>query len=69
MLVGNKRDRRDRVIPYNTAMEFARKRNFGYVEVSAKSGLGIKMCFERMVLEIYKFQTLEFDIDEKEKRN
>lgn len=55
MLVGNKRDRRDRVITYNTAMEFAKKRNFGYVEVSAKSGLGIKMCFERMVLEIYKF--------------
>jgi GTPase SAR1 family protein len=55
MLVGNKRDRRDRVITYNQAMDFAKKRNFGYVEVSAKNRLGIKMCFERMVLEIYKF--------------
>ena len=38
------------------------------MEVSAKNGLGIKEMFSRMTQEIYKFQQLEFDIDEAAKK-
>ena len=49
-------------------MKYAKQNNFGYVEVSAKSGLGVKELFSRMTQEIYKFQQLEFDIDEAAKK-
>jgi len=42
MLLGNKKDKsKQREVPYNLAMQYARQRNFGYVEVSAKSGLSV----------------------------
>jgi GTPase SAR1 family protein len=49
MLLGNKRDKRERQVPYNMAMKFAQQRNFGFAEVSAKSGLGVNQAFSRMV--------------------
>jgi hypothetical protein len=45
MLLGNKADLPNREVPYNDAMEYARSRNFGYLEVSAKSGTNIRNCF------------------------
>mmetsp|Transcript_31611 Transcript_31611/g.22895 ORF Transcript_31611/g.22895 Transcript_31611/m.22895 type:complete len:137 (-) Transcript_31611:29-439(-) len=59
MLLGNKKDLPNREVPYNTAMEYCMKRNFGLMEVSAKSGNGVKEAFNRLVSEIYKFQMLE----------
>ena len=38
MLIGNKCDLPNREVPYNTAMEYAKSRNFGFLEVSAKTG-------------------------------
>ena len=41
MLLGNKKDLKQRKISYNRAMQYARKMNFGYCEVSAKTGYGV----------------------------
>ncbi len=49
MLLGNKCDLPNREVPYNTAMEYARNRNFGYLEVSAKTGLNIKSSFNCLI--------------------
>lgn len=49
MLVGNKCDLPDREVPYNVAMEYARSRNFGYLEVSAKTGSNIKSAFSSLL--------------------
>jgi len=49
MLLGNKCDLPNREVPYNMAMEYARKRNFGFLEVSAKSGANIKNAFNCLV--------------------
>jgi len=38
-----------REVPYNLAMEYARKRNFGFLEVSAKTGTGIKNAFNGLI--------------------
>jgi GTPase SAR1 family protein len=38
MLIGNKCDLPNREVPYNTAMEYAKSKNFGFLEVSAKTG-------------------------------
>ena len=64
MLLGNKKDLKQRKISYTKAMQYARKMNFGYCEVSAKTGYGVQEAFSRLVTEIYKFQTLEFSADE-----
>ena len=64
MLLGNKRDKNIREVPYNVAMQYAIERNFGLVEVSAKTGFGINEAFSRLVSEVYKFQTLELAIEE-----
>ena len=37
------------------AMQYAKDNNFGFVEVSAKTGNGVKEAFSRLVMEIYKF--------------
>ena len=42
MLIGNKKDKVKREVPYNIAAEYARKNNFGLMEVSAKTGQGVK---------------------------
>lgn len=49
MLLGNKCDLPHREVPYNLAMEYARKKNFGFLEVSAKSGSNIKNAFNCLV--------------------
>ena len=49
MLLGNKCDLPCREVPYNLAMEYARTRNLGYLEVSAKSGVNIKNAFNCLV--------------------
>lgn len=45
MLLGNKCDLPNREVPYNVGMEYARARNFGFLEVSAKTGTNIKNSF------------------------
>ena len=42
MLIGNKKDKIKREVPYSMAAKFARENNFGFMEVSAKSGSGVK---------------------------
>ena len=49
MLLGNKCDLPDREVPYNVAMEYARSKNFGFLEVSAKTGTNIKSAFSCLV--------------------
>ena len=38
MLIGNKKDKENREVPFNTALEYAIKNNFGLMEVSARHG-------------------------------
>ena len=49
MLLGNKKDKENREVPYNMAAEYAMKNNFGFMEVSAKLGIGIQQAFNRLV--------------------
>lgn len=49
MLLGNKCDLPNREVPYNVGMEYARSRNFGFLEVSAKTGTNIKNSFYCLV--------------------
>lgn len=53
MLVGNKCDLNNRQVQYNTAMEYARSHNFGFLEVSAKTGVNIKNAYYSLVKGIY----------------
>ena len=46
MLIGNKKDKENREVPYNMALEYAIKNNFGLMEVSARHGLGIVETFD-----------------------
>jgi len=36
MLIGNKKDKENREVPFNMALEYALKNNFGLMEVSAR---------------------------------
>ena len=54
MLIGNKKDKENREVPYNMALEYAMKNNFGLMEVSARHGLGINEAFNLLVSQIYK---------------
>ena len=54
MLIGNKKDKENREVPYNTAAKYAMEHNFGLIEVSAKLGHGVKEAFNRMIAEVYK---------------
>lgn len=49
MLIGNKCDLPNREVPYNTAMEYAKSKNFGFLEVSAKTGQNIKSTFNCLI--------------------
>ena len=41
-VLGNKKDKTtSREVPYNVGMQYAMQHNFGFMEVSAKTGLGI----------------------------
>ena len=59
MLVGNKKDKENREVPYNLAAKYAMEHNFGLIEVSAKLGHGVKEAFNRMIAEIYKSMEAE----------
>jgi len=49
MLIGNKCDMPNREVSYNDAMEYARAHNFGFLEVSAKTGTNIRNSFNCLV--------------------
>ena len=49
MMLGNKCDLLSREVSYNEAMEYARSKNMGYLEVSAKSGANIRNSFTCLV--------------------
>ena len=45
MLIGNKKDKMKREVSYKVAAKYAQKHGFGFVEVSAKTGSGVKEAF------------------------
>lgn len=53
MLIGNKKDKENREVPFNMALEYAVRNNFGLMEVSARQGLGIQEAFNLLVSQIY----------------
>ena len=53
MILGNKKDKENREVPFNMALEYAVRNNFGLMEVSAKQGLGIQEAFSLLVSQIY----------------
>ena len=59
MLIGNKKDKENREVPYNTAAQYAMQHNFGLMEVSAKLGHGIKEAFSRLITEVYRSMEME----------
>ena len=63
MLVGNKSDRKDREVPYNVAMEYARARSFAFLETSAKNKTNVSNAYHALVREIYKNQGEEDQMD------
>ena len=62
MLVGNKKDKENREVPYNLAAKYAMEHNFGLMEVSAKLGHGVKEAFNRLIAEVYR--SMEDEITE-----
>lgn len=54
MLLGNKCDLPNKVVTYEMGQEFARENGFGFMEVSAKSDIGIKAAFNGLVANIYQ---------------
>ena len=48
-MLGNKCDLVSREVSYNEAMEYARAKNMGYLEVSAKTGANIRNSFTCLV--------------------
>ena len=54
MMIGNKKDKDTREVPFNMALGYALKNNFGLMEVSARQGLGISEAFNLLVQQIYK---------------
>ena len=54
MLIGNKKDKIKREVPYKMAAEYAKKNNFGLMEVSAKTGHGVQAAFGRLIMEIHR---------------
>ncbi len=54
MMVGNKKDKVNREVTYKMASEYAREKNFGLMEVSAKTGFGVKEAFSRLIVEVFR---------------
>ncbi len=54
MLIGNKKDKARREVSYKMAAEYAKRNNFGLMEVSAKSGSGVNDAFARLILEVHR---------------
>jgi predicted GTPase len=63
MLIGNKKDKARREVSYKVAAEYARKNNFGLIEVSAKTGSGVNEAFARLILEVHQQIEAENDPD------
>jgi len=49
MLLGNKSDEKNREVPYNVGLEYARSKNFAFLETSAKTGLNVDNAFNCIV--------------------
>jgi len=49
MLLGNKCDLPNREVTYNEGMDYARSRNFGFLEVSAKTGTNVRNSFNCLI--------------------
>ena len=65
MLLGNKCDLPNREVTFNMGMEWARSHSFGFLEMSAKTGINIKNSFHCVVrgnLKLYKFNTLSMNV-------
>ena len=71
MLLGNKCDLPNREVSFNEGMEFARQRNFGFLEVSAKNGTNIRNSFYCLVRgkSHYKLASLSISIRNLESPN
>jgi len=54
MLIGNKKDRMQREVTFTEGAEYARRNNFGFMEVSAKTGNGVRDAYYRLILEVYQ---------------
>ena len=59
MLLGNKKDKENREVPYNVGMQYAMSHNMGFMEVSAKQGIGILAAFKCLVNQIYRMILIE----------
>ncbi len=57
IIIGNKNDLvEERVVSYNSAVELAKKYDFDYFEVSAKTGENVKFLFEVLTKRMIKKQ-------------
>ena len=54
MMVGNKCDLPNRAVSTEEATEYAQRKGFSYIEVSAKTGQNVKHAFSTVVIEIHK---------------
>lgn len=74
MVLGNKCDEKNREVTYNEGMEYAKSKNFGFLETSAKTGYNVDNAFNCLVrgkinitfVEIYKNQSLEEEEEEED---
>ena len=57
MLLGNKVDKPGKVVTTDMGKEWAATNGFGFMEVSAKTGLGIQAAFEAIVTTMHNTAT------------
>lgn len=53
MLVGNKIDCENKVVSSEMGQEYARSQGWGFIEVSAKTDVGIQAAFNGLITNIY----------------
>ena len=53
MLIGNKVDLPDKQISSEMGQEFAKQNGWGFLEVSAKTDIGIQAAFKSLITNIY----------------
>ena len=53
MLLGNKCDLPNKEVTFQMGLDFAKSKGFGFMEVSAKSEIGIKSAFISLMTNIY----------------
>ena len=62
VLIGNKCDLMERVVTTEEAQGFAKVRNMGYFETSAKDNINVNEAFDRLASEVYrKYKCLEME--------